>query len=510
MNLFRCLLITVAALFVFGYGAHAQSSPTKHVSDALVIPGDFADPTVIYVNGIYYSIGTSSEWAPHFPVFSSPDLVSWKQIGYVFDKKPAWTMSSFWAPELVHRNDKFYVYYTARRAADSISCIGVATADKIEDGFTDHGVIVEHGREAIDPFIVEDGEGTYMTWKAYGLDKRPIELLGAPLSEDGLKLTGESFSMLKDTGRQGLEGQCIIKNNEYYYLFYSVGACCGARCSYAVNVARSKSLKGPYINHPANPLLSADRNWKCPGHGTLVRTPDSSWYYLHHAYSVRDDIYTGRQGLLRKMNWAGEWPSFEKSPVPGLISAVEIADKFDANNISDNWQWDFRHADPKILINKNELCLSGEPDSAVNATGTVITTRPYSGDFQMSVTVKNTNASLKGLAFYGDASDAIGIGMRGNTIELWQVKDSVRKVIWQNALTKLDAGVDLKMEAKQGRTLRFYFRNGSSAWKNAGGKDKLLDAGFLPQWDRSPRPGLHHRGSTNDPACFSNFRILYK
>src|SRR5687768_16555840 len=112
-------------------------------------------------------------------------------------------MSSFWAPELVHRNGKFYVYYTARRASDKVSCVGVATADKIEDGFTDHGVLVEYGSEAIDGFLVEDTDGLYMTWKAYGLDQRPIELLGAKMSEDGLKITGKPFTLLKDSSRQG-------------------------------------------------------------------------------------------------------------------------------------------------------------------------------------------------------------------------------------------------------------------------------------------------------------------
>ena len=297
-------------------------------------------------------------------------------------------------------------------------------------------------------------------------------------------------------------------------MFYSIGGCCGAGCSYAVNVARSKSLKGPYINQQSNPVLSADTDWKCPGHGTMVRTPDSAWFYLHHAYNKTDDIYTGRQGLLQEVNWKEEWPSFKKSSVnsanrfPKLSSNV-ITDNFDAENISGMWQWDFRHTDPKISMNKKELCLSGDVDSSVNATGTVITTRPYSGNFEMSVTVKNVNASLKGLAFYGDASQSAGIGVQENTVELWQVKDNTRKVIWQAALTESQTPVDLKIEVKNGHQLRFFFKSGSGGWKSTGGRDTVIDASFLPQWDRSPRPGLHHRGNADDTACFSNFKIAY-
>ncbi|HTG56619.1 MAG TPA: family 43 glycosylhydrolase, partial [Niabella sp.] len=49
-----------------------------------VIPGDFADPSVIRVGNTYYATGTSSEWAPHYPLFKSDDLIHWKEAGYIF------------------------------------------------------------------------------------------------------------------------------------------------------------------------------------------------------------------------------------------------------------------------------------------------------------------------------------------------------------------------------------------------------------------------------------------
>ncbi len=59
-------------------------------NDGAVIPGDFADPSIIKVGNTYYAVGTSSEWAPHFPIFKSADLKTWKQTGYVFNKTPEW------------------------------------------------------------------------------------------------------------------------------------------------------------------------------------------------------------------------------------------------------------------------------------------------------------------------------------------------------------------------------------------------------------------------------------
>ena len=36
-----------------------------------VIHGDVADPSIIRIDQTYYITGTSSEWAPYYPVFTS-------------------------------------------------------------------------------------------------------------------------------------------------------------------------------------------------------------------------------------------------------------------------------------------------------------------------------------------------------------------------------------------------------------------------------------------------------
>ena len=129
-----------------------------------VIPGDVADPSIIRIGNTWYATGTSSEWAPYYPMFTSTDLVNWKQTGHIFDKQPEWTVSSFWAPELYYMNNKVYAYYTARNKK-GVSYIGVATADDPTKEFTDHGPVVEYGTEAIDAFILEDNGKQYISWQ---------------------------------------------------------------------------------------------------------------------------------------------------------------------------------------------------------------------------------------------------------------------------------------------------------------------------------------------------------
>ena len=78
-----------------------------------------------------------------------------------------------------------------------------------------------HGTEAIDAFIYDDNGQLYISWKAYGLDKRPIELLGCKLSADGLHLEGEPFSLLVDDeeSRHGRPVPLQTRGLLLYYIF---------------------------------------------------------------------------------------------------------------------------------------------------------------------------------------------------------------------------------------------------------------------------------------------------
>ena len=474
-----------------------------------VIPGDFADPSIIRRGNVYYATGTSSEWAPHFPLFQSTDLAHWRPMGYVFRKTPTWAAASFWAPELFYRNGTYYLYYVARKKSDGVSCIGVATATDPAKGFTDHGILLEFGKEAIDPFVVEDKGQLYITWKAYGLDKRPIEILGSKLSDDGLKVEGEPFMLLRDEAKQGLEGQCLVKRGDYYYLLYSVGNCCGHGCSYKVAVARSASLQGPYLPSPNDSILSETADWKCTGHGTLVTTKEGKDVYLFHAYSKTDDVYTGRQGLLSEVSWDKQtgWPTL-KLKETNAQPVKHFRDDFSAASLEDGWQWDFRHAQPAVNLRQGRLQLAGQTTTA-NKTGTALTLRPTAGDYAITTEVINRNAALKGLVLYGDAGQSVGIGLKDKVVQVWEVKKDKRLVL-KEVNVGGNQSVQLRMNVEKGYQLRFYWREPGKAWQDVSTGESFYNGDFLPPWDRSPRPGLLHQGAATEPAVFDFFSITYQ
>lgn len=470
-----------------------------------VIAGDFADPSVIKVNNTYFAVGTSSEWAPHFPIYKSADLKDWKQVGYVFDKAPSWTSGSFWAPEYFRINDTYYIYYTARRKFDNTSYIGVATSKFPDKGYVDHGTLITFGKEAIDAFVFDDGGQLYISFKAYGLDDRPIELLASKLSADGLQLEGEMFTLLKDDQRIGLEGQSILKKDNYYYLFYSAGNCCGIDCSYNVRVARAKNITGPYEVYSGNPILSENAQWKCMGHGTFVKGDDGRDFYLHHAYNKQTTILTGREALISELMWSGPhgWPAFKAQEIAGS-KVPDIDDEFDADEIGKYWQWDFRNSTPAVKQHNNMLSLSGSIKSG-NETGVVLTTKPVSKSFVAETSIFNNNAALKGLTFYGDATAAIGIGVQNDEVVLWQVRGNAFIKLAIAQLRKSES-VKLRLELDSTGTCKFYYMQRNTSWKQLVA-DHSKNADDLKQWDRSPRIGLHFRGDKRLNAQFSKFSL---
>ncbi len=503
-SLFRCLLFLAAFLPAISTAIAQQQKA--------VIPGDFADPSIIRKGTQYFAVGTSSEWAPHFPIYVSTNLTDWKQIGYIFDKAPEWTSGSFWAPEYYFNKGTYFIYYTARRKKDGVSYIGVATSAYPDKGFKDHGVIIEHGKEAIDAFVYNDNGQRYITFKAYGLDKRPIEILGSKLSADGLKLEGETFSLLKDEKGIGLEGQSILKQGDYYYLFYSAGNCCGIQCDYNVRVARSKSLTTPFQNYQNNPILAETAEWKCPGHGTFVSTPAGKTFYLYHSYNKKNNVFTGREGMLAELSWDNQtgWPSLKPQITATAIASKSsnFSDTFDGKKVAQAWQWDFRNSDPVVKQTNGNLYLRGAIKTG-NSSGIVLTLRPVSTSFTVTTTVTNQNTALKGLAFYGDANTAMGIGVTKNKVEYWVVKDNKREVIATEPLPSPTRSVNLKLVASPDLTCKVYWSQEPGKWTELKGEGDYSYQ-FLPQWDRSPRVGLNFKGSPDQQAVFSSFALTYQ
>lgn len=509
------MTVTLICLLTFGlYTGCKQQEQKESLFNNPIIRGDFADPTVIRYGDMYYAAGTSSEWAPFYPVYISKDLVNWEQNGYLFDEQPAWTSSSFWAPELFVHKDKVYAYYTARNKA-GVSYIGVATADHPTGPYTDHGLIVEYGTEAIDAFILEDNGELYISWKAYGLDERPIELLGCKLTADGLHLDGEPFTLMRDDENIGMEGQHWMKKGEYYYMIYSTFSCCGPKSDYQVFVGRSKNLKGPYEKYNDNPILygNGEEVISC-GHGTVTTSPDGRMFYLCHAYLAGDRFYGGRQGYLAEMvigddDWLhitggsiarlqGTTPFKETIQQP----IVHFTDNFQHSQLSDSWTWNYGYSYLQATVGNGTLRLSGTPIGN-NTTGTALCFRPTTPTYSYETQVTNQNASFKGLTFYGDAGNLVALGTKNTQIILKEVRDGQETILYEHPLSS--STPYLKIEVTNGCQCTFLWSDDGEVWHPFDTISPEKDYSYLVRWDRVARPGLLHSGNPEEPAEFSYF-----
>jgi len=486
-----------------------------------VIAGDFADPSVIRVGDTFYAAGTSSEWAPAYPLYRSQDLVNWQYLGPIFKEMPAWTMGSYWAPELYHRDGTFYVYYTARRKSDQRSYIGVATTRNLGQGFTDHGCILEWTSEAIDAFVVEQDGKHYITWKAYGLDQdKPIQLLGRELTADGLKVTGEVFTLLQaeDTNWEagGLEGQALFRHGRYWYMTYSGNACCGKDCNYQVGLARALTLQGPWEKYSGNPVMYSDQNWKCPGHGTVVTTADNRYFYLHHAYHSTDFAFTGRQGLLSELVWnePDGWPVFRNGPIPALEAAsplgaqqrvsLDTGTDFTQANASLPWVWDVSRPKPTFAVRQGSLQLTG--NESAGPAGTFLGMVVKKGSYSFTATILPQVKTLQSVCVYGDAQNALGAGVSKDSLEIWQVKAGIRQVLLKRPLPKGKQAVQLRLRGRQAHyELSWAFPG--SPFEPIG--PATVDGSFLPPWDRAPRVGISVSGKSGAKGAFRSVRLKY-
>ena len=480
-----------------------------------VIAGDVADPTIIRIGNTYYAAGTSSEWAPYYPMFKSTDLVNWTQTGHIFNKQPEWTKSSFWAPELFYHKGKTFAYYTARRKSDGVSYVGVASTDNPEKEFTDHGLLVEFGTEAIDAFVFEDEGQLYISWKAYGLDNRPIEIVGSKLSNDGLRLEGEHFTMLKDDERIGMEGQYHFKRGDYYYIVYSPHGCCGPNSDYDVYVARSKNLKGPYEKYENNPILRGGGDFMSSGHGTITDTPDGRMFYMCHAYFSGEGFFNGRQPILHEMvmtvdNWievpTGNMATIKQPmPFPNTVQQPipDFQDNFESAKLKYDWTWNYPHANAMPEIKKGNLLLKGDLiDDSKN--GTALCVRSNTSHYSFETQVVNLNASFKGLTFYGDDENFIALGCKDNQLILKTVQRGNETILNQMELPSTK--IYLKTVVSEGYNCTFFWSKNGKQWNEIKSRE-TVDTAQLVRWDRVSRPGLLHNGKNSQPAEFSYFNM---
>lgn len=366
----RLVLLTLIAFS----GLSAQSTfQNPVIGTPLNVKERVADPHVLKFNGEYYLYATGNP----IIAYHSTDLAHWNLIGPVLTVDPgrdAWNQTDVWAPEVVYRNGKFYMHYSAsRRSAtdwrieEMARRVGVAVSDSPRGPFVDSGTPVTSGWAIDGHIFLDPASGADYLFYSYLDEPRlpgagivadrmtsPFTLAGRPA-----RITRGSEPWEDKDGDPGNgsvrytnEGPTVVEHNGNYFMMYSGGS--WDLPSYSLAYAASPrlpegSLDGPGWTKSAPPILRSTPLVEGPGHNCAVKGPNNvDDFTLYHARVVPFRDPGDRIAFLGRLFWMPgriflDQPSLALQPSP---DAPLFADRFDrANGVlgphwrSESGQW---------------------------------------------------------------------------------------------------------------------------------------------------------------------------
>lgn len=339
------LLIFVLLLLV-PRSIHAQA-PYRNpvVGDPNHVDPELADPFVLKWNGEYFLYTSGSP----ITAYHSSDLVHWDFVGPVLrasEAPHAWNQADVWAPEVVYRNGKFYLYYTASRKSDDWRVgeiarrIGVAVSESPRGPFVDSGqpVTPDWG---IDATVFKDPEGgaEYLFY-SYLYEPR---LPGSGIVADRLTawnsvaghpthITRGSEAWEDKDGdpnngsvRYTNEAPTVIKRHGRFYMMYSGGS--WDLPTYALGYATSETapeggLNGPRWKKTIPPILRSTPLVDAPGHNAMTKAPNNvDDICIYHARVIPFLDPWNRLPFLDRFYWNHdhmfmEQPTLRDLPLP--------------------------------------------------------------------------------------------------------------------------------------------------------------------------------------------------
>lgn len=473
----------------------------------VVLPGDYPDPSVVKIGQSYWATATTSNWSPIFPLLESKNLIDWQAKGFVFTEPPSWADYYFWAPEISYENNKVYVYYSAHKRGGNL-CLAVASADNPEGPYTDHGPLVCQDVGSIDAFPMRETDGKlYMIWKEDGNSVgKPTPIWAAPMKEDrSAILVDEKVELFRNDQEWEanlVEGVAMIRHREFFYAIYAGAGCCGRECTYAVGVARAKSLLGPWEKYDKNPLIKTDGEWKCPGHGTAIEH-NGKFYFLYHAYDTDAGVYSGRQGVLSEFIFTDDhWIEFKDELASNPKIPAVLVDEFNGKALSSLWQHSIFHT-LNYKLSGGRLNLTALPTNA----GTLLGQKTYTNNYEAEVEVLPQDQVESGIAIIGDDENIIGAVISRGSIILQKIEKGKITELERLPVSK-SKNVTLKVVVEKGKDITFSYKQGNSDFTSI--NNQPVNGHFLPPWDRAVRVGLISRGEKGMNSTFEKFTLRNK
>ena len=468
-----------------------------------VLAGDWPDASIVRVGGDYYMTHTSGVYAPGLLIWHSKDLVHWEPVTHALKSFDG----DVWAPDLVHHNGRFYIYYPTKGTNK------VIWSDRIEGPWSEP---IDLKLPHIDPgHIVDQATGQRHLYLSSGYV--------SSLANDGLSAAcppkkvydGWAFPSEWRVENFCLESPKLLYREGWYHLFSAEGGTAGPSTSHMVVHARSKSVVGPWENSPYNPIIrtrSPVEKWWSRGHATVFDAADGSWWMIYHSYE-KDFLALGRNNLLEPVEWTKDgWLRVKAGSDPALPMAAPkgeavdqtwklLADDFQASELK--WQWQFykQHDPSRYGVGGGTLRLKGRGLSVADSSPLVINAGSHAYAWQVDVELEGD--AQAGLVLFYSEQAHVGIGISPKAawwgprapLREWPGKRPASRVVTLRMVNENNE-VDFYM-GEQGGPLKKVFDS-----QNVSGYTAQTFGSFL-----SLRPGLYCTGEGT--ALFRNFKFQH-
>lgn len=283
-----------------------------------ILPGYFADPSIVEHEGKFYMYVTADPWGGDFlSCWVSDDFQNWtfNQLNWPTKAactSPASSNSMVWAPSVVKKGDSFYMYISVGSevwCGEAEHPLGPWTnmlGDKpmIEYDLTKFYHVID-----AEAFIDDDGKA-YLYWGS-GWNWINGHCFAAELNEDMASFRSE---IVEVTPTHYFEGPLMIKHDSKYYLTYSEGKTMDD--TYEVRYAVGDNPLGPFTEAENSPILKTNEDLHVygPGHHTIFSFKGQE-YILYHRHRLPFETGTAyRQTCINALHFDSA-----KQQIKGII-----------------------------------------------------------------------------------------------------------------------------------------------------------------------------------------------
>lgn len=290
--LFLMPFSTAAPVEVSGYAPHSANP---------ILPGYYADPSIVQEGGKIYIYATLDPWGGEtLGCWESSDFKNWTYRVLNWPTKQACTSptskaAAVWAPSVLKGKDgKFHMVVSVGNE------VWAGVADNPlgpwRNALGEHKPLIPEnhkpGFHMIDAELFLDDDGQAYVYWGSGLEWKNGRCWVAKLGTDMATFNGEVRDV---TPANYFEAPFMVKRHERYFLMYSSGIT--IKDTYQVHYAVGDSPFGPFTEPDNSPILvtNQDANISSPGHHAVFQR-DGRDYILYHRHSIPfDPKFIGRQ-----------------------------------------------------------------------------------------------------------------------------------------------------------------------------------------------------------------------